>query len=65
MLYSESDECHMNHETSGTHMNYFIHKELPVLPLEHYTEYDLAFDPTLPDSPVGELENKEMREYGE
>lgn len=31
------------HKTGGTHMNYFIYKQLPVLPPEHYTEADLAF----------------------
>lgn len=31
------------HKTGGTHMNYFIYKQLPVLPPEHYSESDLAF----------------------
>lgn len=31
------------HKTGGMHMNYFIYKQLPVLPPEHYTETDLAF----------------------
>jgi len=31
------------HKTGGTHMSYFIYKQLPVLPPEHYTEADLAF----------------------
>ena len=31
------------HKTGGTHMNYFIYKQLPVLPPNHYTEADLAF----------------------
>lgn len=31
------------HKTGGTHMNYFIFKQLPVLPPESYTEADLAF----------------------
>jgi hypothetical protein len=30
------------HKTGGTHMNYFIYKQLPVLPPERYTEADLA-----------------------
>ena len=31
------------HKTGGTHMNYFIYKQLPVLPPDHYTDPDLAF----------------------
>lgn len=31
------------HKTGGTHMNYFIFKQLPVLPPERYTDTDLAF----------------------
>jgi hypothetical protein len=31
------------HKTGGTHMNYFIFKQLPVLPPDRYTESDLAF----------------------
>jgi len=31
------------HKTGGTHMNYFIYKQLPVLPPNRYTETDLAF----------------------
>ena len=31
------------HKTGGTHMNYFIYKQLPILPPEYYTESDLAF----------------------
>lgn len=31
------------HKTGGTHMNYFIYKQLPVLPPDRYTEADLAF----------------------
>lgn len=31
------------HKTGGTHMNYFIYKQLPVLPPDHYTDADLAF----------------------
>jgi len=31
------------HKTGGTHMNYFIFKQLPVLPPDSYTESDLAF----------------------
>lgn len=31
------------HKTGGTHMNYFIYKQLPVLPPNRYTESDLAF----------------------
>lgn len=31
------------HKTGGTHMNYFIFKQLPVLPPDRYTETDLAF----------------------
>ncbi len=31
------------HKTGGTHMNYFIYKQLPVLTPEHYSETDLAF----------------------
>ncbi len=31
------------HKTGGTHMNYFIYKQLPVLPPNHYTETDLTF----------------------
>lgn len=31
------------HKTGGTHMNYFIYKQLPVLPPERYSETDLAF----------------------
>ncbi len=31
------------HKTGGTHMNYFIYKQLPVLPPDRYTETDLAF----------------------
>lgn len=30
-------------KTGGTHMNYFIFKQLPVLSPNHYTEVDLAF----------------------
>ncbi|MDP9932577.1 Eco57I restriction-modification methylase domain-containing protein [Variovorax paradoxus] len=30
------------HKTGGTHMNYFIYKQLPVLPPDRYTEADLA-----------------------
>ena len=31
------------HKTGGTHMNYFIYKQLPVLAPDRYTEADLAF----------------------
>lgn len=31
------------HKTGGTHMNYFIYKQLPVLPPERYTDDDLTF----------------------
>ncbi len=31
------------HKTGGTHMNYFIYKQLPVLPQDQYTEEDLTF----------------------
>lgn len=31
------------HKTGGTHMNYFIYKQLPILPPGHYTEDDLSF----------------------
>lgn len=31
------------HKTGGTHMNYFIYKQLPVLPPDRYTDADLAF----------------------
>jgi hypothetical protein len=31
------------HKTGGTHMNYFIYKQLPVLPPDRYTVADLAF----------------------
>ncbi|MBP1150881.1 N-6 DNA methylase [Methylocaldum sp. RMAD-M] len=31
------------HKTGGTHMNYFIFKQLPVLPPDRYTETDLSF----------------------
>ena len=31
------------HKTGGTHMNYFIYKQLPVLPPDRYTEADLAY----------------------
>ena len=31
------------HKTGGTHMNYFIFKQLPVLPPDRYTEADLDF----------------------
>lgn len=31
------------HKTGGTHMNYFIYKQLPVLPPNSYTEADLEF----------------------
>ncbi len=31
------------HKAGGTHMNYFIFKQLPVLPPDRYTEADLAF----------------------
>lgn len=31
------------HKTGGTHMNYFIYKQLPVLPPSRYTEAHLAF----------------------
>jgi len=31
------------HKTGGTHMNYFIYKQLPILPPDRYTEADLAF----------------------
>jgi hypothetical protein len=31
------------HKTGGTHMNYFIYKQLPVFPPTRYTETDLAF----------------------
>jgi hypothetical protein len=31
------------HKTGGTHMNYFIYKQLPVLPPSRYSESDLVF----------------------
>jgi hypothetical protein len=31
------------HKTGGTHMNFFIFKQLPVLPPDRYTETDLTF----------------------
>jgi hypothetical protein len=31
------------HKIGGTHLNYFIYKQLPVLPPAHYTPVDLAF----------------------
>lgn len=31
------------HKAGGTHMNYFIYKQLPVLPPTHYSEQDLKF----------------------
>jgi len=31
------------HKTGGTHMNYFIYKQLPVLPPESYSQADLDF----------------------
>ena len=31
------------HKTGGTHMNYFIYKQLPVLAPDRYTEADMAF----------------------
>jgi hypothetical protein len=31
------------HKTGGTHMNYFVFKQLPVLPPARYTDADLAF----------------------
>lgn len=31
------------HKTGGTYMNYFIYKQLPILPPGHYTEDDLSF----------------------
>ncbi|MBS1169610.1 MAG: putative type modification enzyme [Burkholderiaceae bacterium] len=31
------------HKTGGTHMNYFIYKQLPILPPDRYTEADLDF----------------------
>lgn len=31
------------HKVGGTHLNYFIYKQLPVLPPDRYTEADLAF----------------------
>jgi hypothetical protein len=31
------------HKVGGTHLNYFIYKQLPVLPPNHYTPADLAF----------------------
>lgn len=31
------------HKVGGTHLNYFIYKQLPVLPPERYTPADLAF----------------------
>jgi hypothetical protein len=31
------------HKTGGMHMNYFIYKQLPVLPPEFYTDADLVF----------------------
>lgn len=31
------------HKTGGTHMNYFIYKQLPVLPPDRYTDADLAY----------------------
>ena len=31
------------HKVGGTHLNYFIYKQLPVLPPDRYTEPDLAF----------------------
>jgi hypothetical protein len=31
------------HKTGGMHMNYFIYKQLPVLPPKRYTEVDLSF----------------------
>jgi hypothetical protein len=31
------------HKVGGTHLNFFIYEQLPVLPPEHYSEADLAF----------------------
>ena len=31
------------HKTGGTHMNYFIFKQLPILPPDRYTQADLAY----------------------
>jgi hypothetical protein len=31
------------HKVGGTHLNYFIYKQLPVLPPDRYTDADLAF----------------------
>jgi len=31
------------HKVGGTHLNYFIYKQLPILPPDAYTETDLAF----------------------
>ena len=31
------------HKTGGNHMNYFIFKQLPVLPPDHYSDSDLEF----------------------
>ena len=31
------------HKVGGTHLNYFIYKQLPVLPPERYSETDLAY----------------------
>ncbi len=31
------------HKVGGTHLNYFIYKQLPILPPKHYSEADLAF----------------------
>lgn len=31
------------HKVGGTHLNYFIYKQLPILPPERYAEADLAF----------------------
>jgi hypothetical protein len=31
------------HKTGGTHMNFFIFKQLPILPPDRYTEDDLAY----------------------
>ena len=31
------------HKVGGTHLNYFVYKQLPILPPDHYTEPDLTF----------------------
>ena len=42
-LSSLSFDFVARHKVGGTHLNYFIYKQLPVLPPDRYTDADLAF----------------------